>query len=36
MQKIAGAFLHLGQGEEFRLWSHLSAEITRVVQALVK
>lgn len=24
MQKIAGAFLHLWQGEEFRLWSHLS------------
>ncbi len=24
MQIIAGAFLHLWQGEEFRLWSHLS------------
>ena len=37
MQKIAGAFLHLWQGEEFRLWSHLSplkcAEVTGVVQA---
>lgn len=36
MQKITGAFLHQWQGEEFRLWSHLSplkcAEATGVVQ----
>ncbi len=37
MQKIAGAFLYLWQGEVFRLWSHLSSlkctEVTGVVQA---
>ncbi|BEC80747.1 hypothetical protein VEE59_30690 [Escherichia coli] len=26
MQNIAGAFLHLWQGEEFNLWSHIISQ----------